>query len=120
MSNPDDIPQDVWQQARAAFVAYSKIEDARALLAVANGEYDGYPMISLAARAIMSAEKRGEEREREACAALAKQVAKGRDRQSEEAKASKSPRSGSISRDFQSMAISASDVEDAIRKRGEG
>lgn len=61
MAKPEDISQAIWQQARAAFVAYSKIEDASALIAIANGEYDGYPMISLTATAIKVA--RAEERE---------------------------------------------------------
>ena len=57
MSKPEDVPQDVWDEA-TQHVAQIPIRSQRA--------WDRSK--SIIARAIMAAEKRGEEREREACA----------------------------------------------------
>ena len=60
MSKPEDVPQDVWDEA-TQHVAQIPIRSQRA--------WDLAK--SIIARAIMAAEKRGEEREREACALIA-------------------------------------------------
>lgn len=57
---PDDIPQEVWGDAVKAVYA------GRGRISTKDG-----PTFERVARAIMAAEKRGEEREREACAVLA-------------------------------------------------
>jgi hypothetical protein len=65
MSKPDDIPQDVWDKAQAV--------ESDCISATWNGPAKGTRTISetIIARAIMSAEKRGEERERAACELVA-------------------------------------------------
>ena len=61
MSKPEDVSQDVWEAA---------IKCAETVLR--NLDQDDFKMeVGLIARAIMSAEKRGEEREREAIITLA-------------------------------------------------
>ena len=104
---PADIPQDVWRQARAVFVAYSKVEGAAALLAIANGEYDGYPMITIAARAILAAKAE----EREACALL---IDEGFDRVGVKSKLDECDHGRFGYEDCEQCASAA------IRKRGEG
>lgn len=50
-----DIPEDIWKKARAAFISYFSVKAPSALKAIENGEYDGYPMLSLTAMAIKEA-----------------------------------------------------------------
>lgn len=59
-----------------------------------------------------AAEKRGEDREREACRQVAQEIADGRTAQSRQVKGLK------VAYDFQSMAMSAAGVADAIQRRG--
>lgn len=63
MSKPEDIPQDVWDEAFLAMPPISREAYERSPFSMVL--HLGF------ARAIMAAEKRGEEREREACAELA-------------------------------------------------
>lgn len=65
MSKPEDIPQDVWDAAEV--VAKEATRDA-----MRDPLMPYFVTVSpYIARAILSAEKRGEEREREACAQVA-------------------------------------------------
>jgi hypothetical protein len=97
MSKPDDIPQDVWNTATVALYGSAPPEYVRA----------NRVLISRCARAIMAAEKRGEERERAACAEMADYYA-------------------SSNSEFLPEEVviacgqTATDIAAAIRKRGEG
>lgn len=62
MSKPEDIPQEVWDIADGVRLAQRWLPYAMTNYSRATTEF--------ISRAIMAAEKRGEEREREACADL--------------------------------------------------
>ena len=65
MSKPEEIPQDVMYRAHMAWQEANTVDS----LFTADGQGSKYiPIIALA---ILAAEKRGEEREREACAQMA-------------------------------------------------
>lgn len=66
MSKPEDIPQDVWDSADDMVFYDPATENL-------DGSLNRYKLRESIARAVLSAEKRGEEREREACAVAAEE-----------------------------------------------
>jgi hypothetical protein len=64
MSKPEDVSQEAWD------AAWGVEAWARPHYAAGTAENDKTKVVEIIARALMAAEKRGEEREREACADL--------------------------------------------------
>lgn len=59
MTKPDDIPQDVWEAARQAFIGMTDLKpEALETKRVLRGDFDGMPMLVIAARAIMAERER--------------------------------------------------------------
>lgn len=84
MAKPDDIPESVWEEAREAI--RSGLRDDRCNITVrfrmADETAEGFR--EAIARALLAAEKRGEERERERCALIAEDHIGSAQRSSEE------------------------------------
>ena len=67
MSKPEDVTDEAWEEVRELLTAPTRELGCWDVWAISP---DGFAekIMALTARAIMAAEKRGEEREREACA----------------------------------------------------